>query len=109
MAPRQGHAPTGANVMSICRCINFAHPEHAGRACAEPAMADEGLCEACHEHDNEEMGAILKSLHALAVPPGHANLGISVEPSSSRRERDDARIMAAISSRTIKPQETPDH
>jgi len=70
--------------VSICRCINFAHPEHVGRPCAEPAMADEGLCEACHEHDNEEMGAILKSLQALAVPPGHAILDISGEPSSSR-------------------------
>jgi hypothetical protein len=47
--------------MAICRCINFAHPEHAGKMCSEPAMADEGLCEACHEHDSEEMGTILKS------------------------------------------------
>jgi hypothetical protein len=47
--------------MAICRCINFAHPEHAGKMCSEPAMADDGLCEACHEHDSEEMGTISKS------------------------------------------------
>lgn len=50
----RARAATVGTVMAICRCINFAHPEHAGKMCSEPAMADEGLCEACHEHDSEE-------------------------------------------------------
>jgi hypothetical protein len=53
--------------MAVCRCINFAHPEHAGQPCTEPATSDEGLCETCHEHDQEEMGTILRPVVSASI------------------------------------------
>jgi hypothetical protein len=39
--------PSGMTERPICNCATLSHPNHAGRACNEPAMTASGLCGDC--------------------------------------------------------------